>query len=100
MQAPSLSQACFLCYEIDRALENAETVAVHCKAGLGRTGTVLALYWLWLWGGQISAAAAIEHVRYRCAAMIQSVEQENFLENFALQVEALQSGHNGRRYEV
>lgn len=100
MQAPSLSQACFLCHEIDRALENSETVAVHCKAGLGRTGTVLALYWLWLWGGQISAAAAIEHVRYRCAAMIQSVEQENFLENFALQVDALQSVHNACRYEI
>lgn len=83
MHAPSLRQAWFLCQEIDRCLRADEVVAVHCKAGLGRTGTVLALYWIWRGGGRISANEAIGQVRRRAAAMIQSPEQEIFLEQFA-----------------
>ena len=29
---------------IDAALENGETVYLHCRSGIGRTGTVLALH--------------------------------------------------------
>lgn len=83
MHAPSLADAWFLCREIDSYLQNGEVVAVHCKAGLGRTGTVLALYWIWLGAGQVSARAAIEYVRRQEAGMIQSLEQERFLEQFA-----------------
>jgi atypical dual specificity phosphatase len=83
MHAPSLAEALFLCNEIDRYLQDGEAVAVHCKAGLGRTGTVLALYWIWLGAGQVSARTAIEYVRRQEAGMIQSLEQERFLEQFA-----------------
>jgi atypical dual specificity phosphatase len=83
MCAPSQDEALFLCHEIDRYLHDAEAVAVHCKAGLGRTGTVLALYWIWLGGGKVSGAAAMEYVRRQETGMIQSQAQENFLENFA-----------------
>lgn len=83
MHAPSLEDAWFLCHEIDRRLQAGEVVAVHCKAGLGRTGTVLALYWIWLGAGRVSGSAAIAYVRRQEAGMIQSLEQEIFLEKFA-----------------
>lgn len=92
MHAPSLEDAWFLCHEMDRYLQNGETVAVHCKAGLGRTGTVLALYWIWLQAGQVSGAAAMKYVRQQEAGMIQSLEQENFLKKFPEQVAQLSAG--------
>lgn len=92
MHAPSLAQAWFLCHEIDRYLGHGEVVAVHCKAGLGRTGTVLALYWIWLGAGQVSGKSAMEYVRRQEVGMIQSLEQENFLEKFAGLVDFQQAG--------
>lgn len=92
MHAPSLEEAWFLCHEMDRYLQNGEAVAVHCKAGLGRTGTVLGLYWIWLQAGQVSGAAAMRYVRQQEAGMIQSLEQENFLKNFAGLVAQLSAG--------
>ena len=83
MKAPTLTQAWFLCESIDRYLQRGEVVAVHCKAGLGRTGAVLAMYLIWLGGGQVGGAGAIAHVRRLEGGMIQSLEQEKFLEKFA-----------------
>ncbi len=95
MRAPSLEEAWFLCHEIDRYLDNAEAVAVHCKAGLGRTGTVLGLYWIWLQAGQVSGTVAMRYVRQQEAGMIQSLEQENFLKKFAGLVAQLSAGTIG-----
>lgn len=92
MHAPALEDAWFLCHEIDRYLQNGETVAVHCKAGLGRTGTVLGLYWIWLQAGRVSGEAAMKYVRQQEAGMIQSLEQENFLKNFSGLVAQLSAG--------
>jgi len=92
MHAPLLDQAWFLCHQMDRYLQSGEAVAVHCKAGLGRTGTVLGLYWIWLQAGQVSGAAAMKYVRQQEAGMIQSLEQENFLKSFAGLVAQLSAG--------
>lgn len=92
MHAPSLADAWFLCHEMDRYLQNGETVAVHCKAGLGRTGTVLALYWIWLQAGKVSGLDAMKYVRQQEAGMIQSLEQENFLKKFPELVAQLSAG--------
>lgn len=92
MHAPSLQDAWFLCHEMDRYLQNGETVAVHCKAGLGRTGTVLALYWIWLQAGKVSGLDAMKYVRQQEVGMIQSLEQENFLKKFAALVAQLSAG--------
>lgn len=92
MHAPSLEDAWFLCHAIDRYLQNGETVAVHCKAGLGRTGTVLGLYWIWLQAGQVSGEAAMKYVRQQEAGMIQSLAQENFLKEFPGLVAQLSAG--------
>lgn len=55
-------------------------VAVHCQAGLGRTGTMLAAFLIAQ--GQ-SAAAAIERVRAVEKVAIETPRQIHFLEQYA-----------------
>ncbi len=83
MAPPTLEQGLVLCRAIDRALAAGEVVAVHCHAGLGRTGTVLAAYWLWRGGGRIGAPQALEDVRRIEPGWVQSQAQVRFLEEFA-----------------
>lgn len=83
MHAPSHEQMLRLCQDMDRYLENREVLAVHCKAGLGRTGTILAAYRLWRAGATASAVEAIEFVRRLEPGMIQSQVQADFLADFA-----------------
>ncbi|MGZ5179544.1 MAG: phosphatase domain-containing putative toxin [Ramlibacter sp.] len=83
MHAPGLAQAVALCRELDALLQRGEVVAVHCRAGLGRTGTVLAAYWLWRGGGRLDALRALEDVRRMEAGWVQSSVQVRFLEDFA-----------------
>ena len=82
MQAPEISAAIATCREIDSCLLAGESIAVHCKAGLGRTGTMLAAYWLWLGAGGRSALKAIETIRRLNTNMIQSQVQSDFLISF------------------
>jgi len=83
MCAPSLEQAIELCVKIDEFLAAGMAVAVHCRAGLGRTGTVLACYLIW--EGQ-EALAALESARRIQPNWVQSSEQAEFLEDFARHV--------------
>lgn len=92
MRAPSHPQALALCAQLDALLAAGEVVAVHCHAGLGRTGTVLAAYWLWLGRGERSAVSALEDVRRIEPGWVQSSAQVKFLEEFALVVADLPAG--------
>jgi atypical dual specificity phosphatase len=80
MGAPSVERAADLCRQIDTLLAADEVLAVHCRAGLGRTGTVLAAYLIW--EGH-SALDALESVRRVEPRWVQSEEQVGFLEEFA-----------------
>jgi atypical dual specificity phosphatase len=80
MEAPDIEDAKKLCYRISRLVHKGEAVAIHCKAGLGRTGTMLAASLIW--EGQ-SALEALENVRKVEPRWVQSDEQVAFLEQFA-----------------
>lgn len=87
MQAPTIESSIAFCHRINYLLLHDATLAVHCKAGLGRTGTMLAVYYLWLYRGEKNAQQAIAFIRALNAQMIQSQAQVDFLEAFAKHIE-------------
>jgi atypical dual specificity phosphatase len=80
MCAPGLEQAAELCRQIDAFIAEGNAVAVHCRAGLGRTGTVLACHLIW---EGMEALDALEAARRIQPNWVQSTEQAEFLEDFA-----------------
>ena len=76
-KAPSTSQMHMLLVRMQRLMDAGEVLAVHCKAGLGRTGLVLAA-WMVRDAG-LSAEASIERLRKVNPGFIQSDEQLDFL---------------------
>jgi atypical dual specificity phosphatase len=68
---------------VRRATEAGMAVAIHCAAGLGRTGTVLAAYFV---AGGLSSREAVEKVRDLRPGSIETVEQERAIERFAARV--------------
>jgi atypical dual specificity phosphatase len=80
MAPPTVAQAATLCQRMENLIAQGEVVAVHCRAGLGRTGTILACYLIW--EGR-SALEALEQVRRVNPQWVQSEEQVRFLEDFA-----------------
>jgi len=83
MNAPGLARAIDFCNHLDQLLADGHVVAVHCLAGLGRTGTVLAAYAIWCGANVVEA---IELVRSARPLAIQSEAQAQFLEEFAMAV--------------
>ena len=62
---------------IDKKIQNKEPVMVHCLAGLGRTGTILACYLIKY--EKMSAVDAIQHIREKRHGSIQSFVQEEMI---------------------
>ena len=79
-EPPSIGQTYMLIKRMQRLMEQGEVLAVHCKAGIGRTGTVLAA-WLIQEGG-LSAETAIQRLRRIKPTFVQTQEQEEFLYQF------------------
>ena len=81
--APSLDQAEQVVRFIDLERSPKRAVAVHCAAGLGRTGTILAAY---LIANGMTAAAAVAKVRAIEPAAIETNRQLQFLRDFETHV--------------
>jgi atypical dual specificity phosphatase len=77
--APTLEQVEQALTIIDDFLADGLPVAVHCGAGLGRTGTILACY---LVSQGSSAKDAIELVRMKRPGSIETTEQEAVIEAY------------------
>lgn len=80
MSPPLLSQAMGIVRIVDDAIANGAGCVLHCRGGLGRTGTVLACVLVWLGD---SAAHAVSHVRREQPHAIQTPEQLSFVTDFA-----------------
>lgn len=74
--APPLLWAKLLLAKMDLMLRAGEVIAVHCLAGLGRTGMVLAA---WLIRDGLTADEALRRLRLIEPGFVQSQEQEELL---------------------
>lgn len=79
MGVPSLEACVEMCVRVRQWLKDEEATVFHCRAGLGRTGTLLAC--MRVLSGE-SAVEAIERVRRVNHKYIQSQEQLDFIQVF------------------
>jgi len=79
MQPPTLSQAFEINQKIEKLLANNKIVAIHCRAGLGRTGTLLAAQLIYEGESALSALEETRHIEMR---WVQSEVQLSFLEKY------------------
>ncbi|MEM3096229.1 MAG: dual specificity protein phosphatase family protein [Nitrososphaerota archaeon] len=71
--------------ELDRLVKSGERVLVHCTAGLGRTGTVLAAYIIY--GDGLDYLKAVEKIRIIRPGSIDDVQVES-LREFEMMIRA------------
>lgn len=80
MDAPTIAEAIEMCQKVSQQMSKQHAVAYHCKAGLGRTGTMLAAQLIWEGS---TALEALESARKIEPRWVQSERQISFLEEFA-----------------
>jgi len=80
MSVPEFDDLVYSVDFIHRRITNKEPVMVHCLAGLGRTGTILACYMIKY--QKMSTQDAIDYVREKRHGSIQSYPQEEIIFRF------------------
>ena len=80
MTAPQPSQFLEALAFIDDQQASARATVVHCLAGQGRTGSILAA---WLIRQGATAQEALAAIRLRCPGAVENDDQEAALERFA-----------------
>jgi len=78
-ETPTLAQIQMLLRRMELLIENGEVLAVHCLAGKGRTGIVLACWWV---REGLTAEEALRRVRLIDPRYVQNAEQEEFLQRY------------------
>lgn len=78
-QPPSIGQLKMLTKRMTEMIERGDVLAVHCRAGIGRTGTIVAG---WLIKEGLTAQAALDRIRSINKHYVQTEEQEQFLFEF------------------
>jgi atypical dual specificity phosphatase len=84
MEEPSISQAVDFCRLAERYLQSNRGVAVHCRGGLGRTGTMIACLLAWYGDSPEDAVARVRRARPNA---IQTDAQEQFITSFANRIQ-------------
>ncbi|MGD8999785.1 MAG: ATP-binding cassette domain-containing protein [Granulosicoccaceae bacterium] len=80
MGVPSIEAAKDFCEHVAELIEQGEAIAMHCKAGMGRTGTMLVAQLIWEGASPLDA---LEFARSIEPRWVQSEAQVAFLEEFA-----------------
>lgn len=84
MSVPSIEDTKKLCLEVEQLIAQGESIAYHCRAGMGRTGTMLAVQLIWQGYSALDALATARRTEPR---WVQSEVQIAFLDAFAKSIE-------------
>lgn len=79
MEPPSIAQAIYICGVVADHVADGKRIVYHCRAGRGRTGTLLAAQMIW---HGYAAQDAVNYAKKRNQLWIESDSQLSFLSDF------------------